>query len=98
MNRFSDFSNEGGPLCGKKVKIESVLDKEICILNYKIKQSNFSKNKSGMYAIIQFTIEDSERMVLNTGSDILIELIEKYKEQIPFLTTIKEIDRYYIFT
>jgi len=33
--------------------------------------------------------------VLFTGSDVLIEQMEKYGDQIPFAATIKKIDRYY---
>jgi hypothetical protein len=36
--------------------------------------------------------------VVFTGSDVLIGQVEKYADQIPFLTTIKKINRYYTMT
>jgi len=47
---------------------------------------------------VQFEIDGGEKRVFFTGSDILIEQMEKYGSEIPFLTTIKKIDRYYTFT
>jgi hypothetical protein len=36
--------------------------------------------------------------VLFTGSDVLIEQMQKYGDQISFAATIKKIDRYFILT
>jgi hypothetical protein len=41
---------------------------------------------------------DGNRYVLFTGSSVLIEQMEKYKDEVPFLTTIKKVDRYYTFS
>lgn len=43
---------------------------------------------------LQFEL-DGDRRVLFTGSDVLIEQVETYGDQIPFAATIKKIDRYY---
>ena len=48
----------------------------------------------GQGLLLQLEIENKHR-VLFTGSDVLIEQMEKYGEQIPFLATIKKIDRFY---
>lgn len=41
---------------------------------------------------------DGKTTITFTGSNVLIEQIERYKAEIPFYTTIKKIDRYYTFT
>jgi hypothetical protein len=35
------------------------------------------------------------RYVLFTGSTILIEQMEKYKDEMPFMATIKKVDKFY---
>jgi hypothetical protein len=94
MKKFSDFATEERPLDGVKVKLDDIIDKEIEIKNFKLANSNFSKNQSGKYATIQFVCE-GELKVLFTGSDVLIDQLEKYKSEMPFLTIIKKINRYY---
>lgn len=47
-----------------------------------------------------YMLEAEERWILSVRiiSVILIEQIEKYKDEIPFLATIKQIDKYYTFS
>lgn len=92
--RFADFAEERRPLDGEKIKIENVLNKEILVTGYRVKRSKFDKNTSGMVLTLQAEI-DGETRVIFTGSDVLIEQLEKYGEQVPFLTTIKKIDRFF---
>ena len=47
--------------------------------------------------ILQIDIGGEHRVVF-TGSDVLIEQMEKYGECVPFSTEIKKIDRYYTFS
>lgn len=95
MKRFSDFADEPNIMTGDKIKISEVLNREIEVIGYKISDS---KQKSGTkYLTLQFKLEGEEK-ILFTGSTILIEQIEKYKDEIPFLTTIKQVNRYYTFT
>lgn len=67
-------------------------------LKNNIAESKYSKNKSGKYLTLQFIDEAGERHVLFTGSDVLIEQLLKYEDEIPFVATIKRVDRYYILT
>ena len=112
LKRFSDFAKEEKRLDGQKVKIESILNQKIFITGCNVKKSKYDKNNSGKYLIIQFKNLPSENLpsknlpsenlpsekkVFLTGSDVLIDQIEKYKHEIPFLVTIKKIDRYYTF-
>lgn len=100
VKRFCDFAQEEGPLDGDKVQIDLVLNQEIVVTGYKIKRSKYSgKNVSGKYLTVQFMYpERDQKRVFFTGSDVLISQIEKYASEIPFLTVVKKIDRYYTFT
>jgi len=95
MLKFSDFAEEVRPLDGKKVKIAEILNKKMVVINYKIKQSQYKKG-SDRYATIQAEIDD-ERLVIFTGSLILIEQLEKYGDKMPFEAEIKQIDKFFTF-
>lgn len=96
VKRFSDFADEPQPLEGDKVRIDEIINKEVTITGFDVKASRFKKNNSGKYITIQFTKPDKEDPnVVFTGSDVLIDQLEKYQEEIPFLTTIRKINRYY---
>ena len=93
--KFSDFAEETKVFDGDKKKIEDVLNQEILVVDFKVKSS---KHKQGsLYATIQFKLGDTNHIVF-TGSGVLIDQLEKYKDSLPFYTTIKKIDRYYTFT
>ena len=95
--RFSDFAEESELLNGSKLKIEEVLNREILIVGFRISDSKFHKSNSPKCLTLQFELED-EKHVVFTGSNVLINQIERYKEEIPFSTTIRKIDKYYSFT
>lgn len=92
--RFRDFAVEQQPLDGEKSKINDILNAEILIIGHALKPSKYKKNVSGLCLTIQYELED-KRYVCFTGSDVLIDQFQKYAENIPFLATIKQIDRYY---
>ena len=62
--------------------------------DYKINDSKYNDLKC---LKLQFKI-DSTKYIIFTGSNILIDQIKKYKDEIPFLTIIKKINKYYTFT
>lgn len=95
--RFSDFAEEPELLNGNKLKIEEILNKEILITGFKISDSKFHKSNSLKCLTLQFQVDD-EKHVIFTGSMVLIGQVEKYKDEIPFITTIRKIDKYYSFT
>ena len=96
MKRFDEFAKEEARLDGLKVKLDDLLQKEIVINAFRIQDSKFNENKSGKYATVQFKLSDaSDCQVFFTGSDVIIEQLEKYKDLLPFLCTIKKINRYY---
>ena len=92
--RFSDFCQEAKPLDGAKTKIEDVLNSEILITGFKITHSKYNDNGYGKCLTLQYEIEGA-RNVLFTGSAVLIDQIEKYATEIPFVAIIRKIDRYY---
>ena len=98
--RFSDFAEEEGPLEGDKIKLDSILNYEILVVGYRIQASKYQgKNNSGKYLTVQFcSSSEQERRIFFTGSDVLIEQMEKYGHYVPFYTTIKKVDRYYTFS
>ena len=77
MKRFSDFAQEEQSLDGEKLQIDAILKEEITITAFRIKSSKYGKNKSGKYLTLQFKIKDDVKIVF-TGSDVLINQIEKY--------------------
>ena len=94
-SKFSDFAEEREVFDGDKKRIDDILNKEILIINFKIKDSK--KRENSLYATIHIKI-DGNNYVVFTGSNVLIDQLEKYKDNLPFYTAIKKIDRYYTFT
>jgi hypothetical protein len=91
--RFSDFAEEQAPLDGAKMKIDSIINKEISVTGFKIRVSKFTDG-SRRCLTLQFDL-NSQKYVVFSGSSILIEQMEKYGPEMPFTATIKKIDRYY---
>lgn len=98
--RFSEFAEEEGPLDGDKVRLDAVLNHEILVIDYRTSESKYkNKNKSGKCLTVQFSQPGTDdRKVFFTGSDVLIDQIERYAQELPFFAIIKKIDRYYTFT
>ena len=92
--KFRDFAQENLPLDGDKIRLDEVINRELLITGYSIKRSKYDKNNSGKCLTLQVELDNAHRVVF-TGSDVLIEQLEKYGDQVPFWATIKKIDRYY---
>lgn len=75
--------------------LDEILNQELTLLDFRVQESKYSKNKSGKYATVQFSKGTGTRNVFFTGSDILIEQLERYKHELPFMAVIKKINRYY---
>lgn len=90
MKKFSELGIKPPTdhLVGDKIKISKILNREIVVLNYKVDDSKFQKNKSGKCLCLQIEL-DSEKRVVFTGSDVLIRMIQQVKkEDVPFCCTI----------
>lgn len=97
VHKFSEFAKQNnGLLEGKKKKIEDILNVEIKVLKFKVKPSKFP-DKGPHYTTIQFEL-NSEKFVVFTGSTVLTEQLETYKEQLPFISTIRKSGKAFIFT
>ena len=95
MKRFSDFAKASTAMVGDKIKIDKVLGKEIEVIGYKIGDS---KQKLGTKVLtLQFKLDGEER-ILFTGSSVLMEQAEKYGDEMPFLTKIEKVNKFYTFT
>jgi hypothetical protein len=95
--RFSDFAKEIMPLEGGKVKLDSVVNREIVVTNYRVKQSRYKKEGADRCLTLQFEM-DGAQQILFTGSTVLADQIERYQAELPFVTIIKKIDKYYTFS
>lgn len=95
MKRFSDFAKTPKVLDGKKVKIEDVEGKEIKIIGYRIEKSKYS-GKSDKCLTVQFEYPDVEgHFIFFTGSTVLLEQFETYGEEVPFLATVRKVDKFF---
>ncbi len=96
MINFSDLGLKPNinHFLGDKIKISKILNREITVLAYTIKPSNFK----GMMLQLQIEIETTKHVVF-TGSTVLIDIIERVpKSAFPFKTTIIEEGEHYEFT
>jgi len=97
LNKFSDFAINENIIDGSKTKIENILNKEILVLAYKIKDSKFNKTNSDKCLTMQLEL-NQEKYIIFTGSSVLIDQIEKYKDKLPFVSTIIKVDKYFTFS
>lgn len=96
MRRFSDFADERDRgLDGEKMPFAEVLNHEIELIAYKLFPSTKVSGKECLQ--IQFK-KDGQLRVAFTNSMVVIKQIEKYGENLPFLTTIKKNRSYYTLT
>lgn len=92
VKRFSDFAKtEDSRLEGDKLKLSDILGKEILLRGYTVAKS---KHYSGEYATLQFEFSEKIHVVF-VGSKVIIEQLQKYGDQLPFMTTIVKIGKYY---
>lgn len=94
MHKFSDFADKH-PLAGDKISLNEVLNIEVIIKAFHIAPSN--KRTDTEYLTLQLELNNKDR-VLFTGSTVLKNQILKYKDKLPFQTTIKKINNYFSFT
>ena len=96
--RFSDFADEPPLLDGDKIKIDELLNREILVIGYRVTESKYENKKNSKKCLtLQFDL-NGKRHIAFTGSNVLLDQIIKYKDEIPFLATIKKVDRYFTFS
>ncbi len=79
MKKFGDFAEEN-ILDGDKIRIDDVINEEITILNFRVKES---KLKDGDYLTLQISKNDKKHVIF-TGSHVLIDQIKKSKMKYHF--------------
>lgn len=98
MKKFSELgiTPEINYLIGDKIKIDRVLNCEIVVEKYEIKNSKFDGDKKCLG--LQILFKDNRKIIF-TGSSILIKMIEKVNSNdFPFETTIIKVDDYFQFS
>ena len=90
MNRFSDFSTE--QLIGEKISIDKILN-----INTAFRLKNSKIEKGSTYAQIQIELHGELRVIF-TNSTVLKEQLQRYKEHLPFCTTIIKNNKYFSFS
>lgn len=97
MNRFKEFNIKPMSISfiGDKVRINKILNTEITVHDYKIKDSE--KKPGTKYLTLQISRKDEKEIVF-TGSKTLMDMIEQVpKEKFPFTTTIIQEDQMFQF-
>jgi hypothetical protein len=92
--KFGDFAEED-VFDGDKIRLDEILNKEILVTGFRIKDSH--QKKGTLYLTIHFEL-DSVKHVTFTGSTVLMDQLKKYESHLPFLSTIKKINRHYTFS
>jgi len=93
-HHFSDFADIRPQFEGEKKKITEILNKEILILNFRVGNSKYKDKK---YLTLHFEL-DSEKYIVFSGSDVLMEQAQEYAEQMPYYTAIVQRGNYYTMT
>ena len=97
MKSFADFATDDGVLTGDKLKIDDILGKEIIAKGCKISDSKYNKGENKKVLTLQFDLGGAEYIIF-TGSGVLIDQTEKYKNEFPFLTKIEKVNNFYSYT
>ncbi len=100
MKRFSELGIETTvkSFDGDKISIETILNKEVKVLDYKIVNSKYQKKGDEMCAHIHLEF-NNEKRVLFSGSAYLMGAIAKVnKNDFPFATTIVKQNKRLEFT
>lgn len=96
--KFKDFNIKPilPPFTGEKISINSLLNVEIKVLNFKIEDS---KKKPGTKLLTIHIEHNNIQRIIFTGATILMQLIEMIpKDDFPFKTTIVKQDQHLEFT
>ncbi len=101
LKRFKDMNVEvveTNSFIGDKIKISKVLNREIAVYGFNIKNSKFPDIGNGKCLYLQIEL-NGEKRILFTGSVVLQERIKKVNEvDFPFLATIVKDNERYDFT
>lgn len=94
--KFSQFGIQPkiDSLTGDKIKISKILNREILVTGFRIRDSKFTDQRLDL----EFSLGEAKH-ILFTGSKTLIETIKQIpQDDFPFLTTIVEEDERFKFS
>lgn len=84
---------------GKKTSLDDLIGKEIYVTNFRVTQTKYAESKSPHCLTVQFSFEEGgEHHVFFTGSKVIKEQLEKYKDKLPFSAKLQKVGRYYTFS
>lgn len=92
MHRFKDFAKKK-VLVGDKLKIDEILNQEIIINDFSITKS---KVNSGQCLKMQFEL-NGKNYITFTGSVVLMEELNEYKDELPFVAIIRKVGNHFEF-
>ncbi len=95
--KFAIFAQDQIPMPGQKKHLNEILNKEILVIDFKVKKS---KRREGTDCLQMQFLLNGEVCILFSGSSVLIDQIRmaNEKKQIPFYTTVVKIDKYFSFS
>lgn len=98
LHRFSEFAAIRTKLEGERVQnISEILNKEVIFTAFNVSKSKVQG--CDRYITIQFKeSENSPLRVAFTASMVLIDQFIEYEKQLPFVATIKKVNRYLTLT
>ena len=98
LHRFSDFAVIHQKLEGERVKdITEILNKELIFTAFNVSRSKVQGCEK--YITIQFKeTESSPLRIVFTSSMVLIDQFIEYESKLPFVATIKKVNRYLTLT
>lgn len=96
MKKFSDFADVD-TIEGDKIPVADVLNKEIVVLSFRIGESKFPKDGNSKFLKLQIQLDGEPRVVF-TGSKVLMDQAERYKNEMPFIAVIKKVNKAYSFS
>lgn len=86
-----------GNLWNQIIDEENIRQGTINACRDKGRKTNTKKKENSEYVTIHIEYEGKHRVVF-TGSVVLKNQLDKYKDHLPFQTTIKKINNFYSFT
>ncbi len=99
MKNFSEFNIKPkvNAFVGEKIQLQRILNLRVTVVAFKIEPS---KKKAGTNLLtLQIEKHDGEKRIVFTGSNVLIDQIERVpKDCFPFETVIKKDNEFYEFT
>lgn len=101
MKQFSDFAEDTN-LDGTKVKMSEIIGKQIYLMKFLIFPSTIRADERCLKLQFRFinVVNGAEQVgdedfVVFTGSEVLMNIMEHYKNELPFAVTVQKRERGY---